>query len=618
MEFLILPDCQVAGAIATAAGGGPQPESAAARTFTHHSGRPWLVGQWHDDEVALVIAGTRRLAVFGRTSFDRATVERRLADAGSVAALDGLARDVPGAVHVVASIDGQTRAQGSLSTARQIFHAAFAGVRIGASDASRLTALIGAHPDDDALALRLLSPIAPWPLLLHPIWTGVAQLAVGCWLELANDGAHREVPWWTPPAPDVPLQLVAPLLRDALSEAVAARVPADGRVSADLSGGLDSTSLCFLADTAGADLTTQHWQPVDRANDDTGWARRAADLLTRARHRFVDPASAPSWFDPDLHDEDGRRDPEGPLNWTRNRAHLEHQANILNDEGIRLHLIGVGGDELFGLQSAYLWSLVRRQPMRSLPIVRRAQLVNRWSLRSTATGLLDRTSFAGSLAAMADGIEHPRPPRPGQAPQRWGSDAQLPPWASRAAVDTVVRQLRSAAGTGTAPLDPDRLQHQMLQSVLRSGVAIRQLNSALGYLGVSWEAPMLDDRILELALSVRVEERVQRGRYKPVLTAALRGVVPDPILERRTKGEFSAEMYEGRQRNLRALLELVDDLELARLGLVDAAVLRGELLKPYPEPRHLKVFEATLAYETWLRSPSAAGPRTTLPVGELR
>ncbi|RSM59776.1 asparagine synthase [Actinoplanes sp. ATCC 53533] len=601
MNFLILPDSPDAADVAERA------VASGTRVIPHASGRPWLVGDWQDDACALVVAGAHRLAVFGRTRFDRGAAERRLARARTGTDLDALARGLPGAVHLTASLDGLTRTQGTLSTARQVFHAQLGGVTVAASGARQLIRLIGATPDDDALALRLVSPIAPWPLLLRPIWSGVRSLAVGHWLQVDRAGRHREVAWWRPPPPEQPLALAATAIRDALTESLAARTATRRAVSADLSGGLDSTSLCFLAARAGADLVTQHWVPIDRANDDTSWARRAAEALPGARHRFVEPADAPTWFTTGA-DGAAEQDTEGPLNWTRNRAHHEHQTRLLATEGVDLHLIGVGGDELFGLQSTYFWSLFRRHPLRGLPTIRRAQLVNRWSLGSTARALLDRSTYAHSLAVMADGLTHDGPPPRRAAPQRWGNDIRLPPWASAAAVDAVCRQLRVAAGEGTPSLDPDPLQHQTLQSVIRSGVALRQLNSALDGHGVGWEAPLLDDRVLEAALAVRVEDRMSRGRYKPVLTAALRGIVPDPILARRSKGEFSAEMYAGVQRNLSALLDVVDDLRLARIGLVDPRALRAELLRPQPDPRRLRFLEATLAYETWLRSAETTGP----------
>jgi asparagine synthase (glutamine-hydrolysing) len=138
--------------------------------------------------------------------------------------------------------------------------------------------------------------------------------------------------------------------------------------------------------------------------------------------------------------------------------------------------------------------------------------------------------------------------------------------------------------------------------VAGSGDALRELNAALATAGLPWEAPFLDDRVLDAALRVRIEDRVVRGRYKPVLTTAVGGLVPETLLGRQTKGEFAAEMYEGLRANLSRLVRWCDDLRLADLGLVDAGALRDALLAPRPHLAGLAPFEATLACESWLRS----------------
>lgn len=75
-------------------------------------------------------------------------------------------------------------------------------------------------------------------------------------------------------------------------------------------------------------------------------------------------------------------------------------------------------------------------------------------------------------------------------------------------------------------------------------------------------------QVVEAALAVRLLDRSSPRHTKPVLAAALRRTVPDPILDRTAKGEFSAEVYAGVRRHERELLELADGMLLARLGLV--------------------------------------------------
>ncbi|MEV4352232.1 asparagine synthase-related protein, partial [Actinoplanes sp. NPDC049596] len=297
-------------------------------------------------------------------------------------------------------------------------------------------------------------------------------------------------------------------------------------------------------------------------------------------------------------------DLEGPPPWNGGRSHHAALSEAVAAQGSRLHLVGIGGDELFGAVPSYLWSLSRRRPLRSLPTLRRSRLMNRWRLGQFLRELTDQRSFATWLGAQADGLSRPAPGISDMS-FGWAPEPRLPAWAGPDAIATVRRLLRAAAGERPDPQAPDRYRHQVIDCAQVSGRALRQLNQGLAGYGVDWAAPFLDDAVIRAALSVRIEDRMARSRYKPVLTAAMRGVVPDEILARRSKGEFSAEAFDGLRRNRNALIDQCDDLRLARIGLVDAGRLRAALLAQGPETRHLIPFESTLSTETWLRARSA-------------
>ncbi|MVO88548.1 hypothetical protein GPA10_28240 [Streptomyces sp. p1417] len=613
MDFVVLPDSPAAPAVAE-----PLTRDPAVRVVRHSSGRPWLVGRWADEELTLVSSGTRRLAVLGRSTADGRRLEHMLARARTPDQLDDVARSLPGCFHLVASFGGWTRAQGSLSTARQIFFADVAGTTVAADGPRRLAQWTHPGRDDapavdrDLLALRLLTPVPPWPLSLRPVWSGVSALGVGCRLDLSPAGTARQVRWWRPPEPDTPPGQAAEHLRRALLACVAARTRAP--LSADLSGGLDSTTLCFLADAAGADLLTHHWTPADRANDDTRWAEYAARRLPAARHHVTAGQDGPTWYETTATADGGHE--EGPLPWARNRAHMRRLLSLVAHHGSRCHLLGVGGDELFGVLPTALWSLIRSHPLSSLPRIHRFRALNRWTLTSTVRGLADGASFAAWLRSTADRLTAPAP-GPGDALLGWGWEPRLPPWATADAIDAVRRLLRDTAEQERPhPHHRDRAQHQTLDIVVQSGSALRQLNAALDDAGVTCEAPFLDDRVVEAALTVRIEDRLVSGDFKPMLRRAVRGIVPQEILARRSKGEFSAEAFQGMRRNRGDLLDLCDDLHLSRLGLVDPDALRTALLGPKTQSRQLVPYENTLACESWLRSVAAPAPGTASLAGE--
>jgi asparagine synthase (glutamine-hydrolysing) len=48
------------------------------RTLAHTSGRPWLVGRWHDQEVLTADTGSARVAVVGCCPIEADDLRRRL------------------------------------------------------------------------------------------------------------------------------------------------------------------------------------------------------------------------------------------------------------------------------------------------------------------------------------------------------------------------------------------------------------------------------------------------------------------------------------------------------------------------------------------------------------
>ncbi|MBB4796129.1 lasso peptide isopeptide bond-forming cyclase [Streptomyces nodosus] len=602
MEFVVLPDCPAAA--------GPAARLAPGRRINHASGRPWIVGDWPDDQVHLVVAGPRRMALIGQVTLDEAAAKDRLGRLRSLDEVDRIASRLVGSCHVLVSLDGTVRVQGSVVGVRQIFSAAVDGVTVAASGVAPLARLTGADLDESVLAARLLAPGgAPWPLAQRPVRRGVDPLTTGHWLRMDAEGRARQVRWWRLPEASRSLAQGAAAVRTALDEALAARVRPGRTISADLSGGMDSTSLCFLAAAANADLVTYHVAPLDSANEDTRWAHRAAALLPHARHHTLTADRAENLFDVGYTAEHANTAPEGPSTWASGLAHIRDLAHRARGEGSSLHLSGFGGDELFGRMPTSAWSLARARPIGGLLLVNRYRLANRWSWGATVRALLDRSTFAQNLTAVATRIGAP-PPSLDEPDFGWVFAPRMPAWATPDAVAAVRELLTEAAGRTPEPLDADRTRHQALASLVFEGSTIRQVNTVLAGTGIAWDAPFLDDRVIEAALAVRVEERLASARFKPLLTDAVRGAVPAGILDRRDKGEFSAEAFRGLERNRARLLELCEDSRLARLGLIDPERFRAAVLNPGPMSHHLQPIDTTVACESWLRT----HPQTTTDV----
>ncbi|MBO8191053.1 hypothetical protein ITI46_04975 [Streptomyces oryzae] len=600
MDFLILPDHPAAQELVART-----PALGAASVVPHASGRPWLLGWWGGGAVRVFASGARRLAVVGnaRPAADR--MQRALERAGSLSGLDAAARSMAGCCHLVASFEGRVRAQGALSTARQIFTARVAGVTLAASGPAPLAALAEAPCDEAALAARLLTPYVPWPLCRRSVWSGVEAVTPGHWLELAPDGSARERRWWQRPAPEAPLPQAAAAVREALREAVRVRAESAGTLSADLSGGLDSTSLCFVADDVAAPTRTYHAVPLDPRNPDHRWSRLAATHFgLTVHHTELAHDHSARLFGLAGDGEGGTDEPdggEGPLNWRWGGPHLRALSRTAYEEGSRLHLMGLGGDELFGPLPNGLWAMLRTEPRAALVQIRRRQLLNRWPLSATVRGLADRSGFPEALRSLAGRLTGP-PPQRWQVGFGWTGELRMPAWSTPEAVDLVRGALLAEARAGTPPLDGDRFGHQVLEYLAFEGTTIRQTARAMAPYGIAWEAPFLDDRVIEAALSVRLSQRMRSGSFKPLLVAAMRGIVPQDVLDRTDKGEFSAELYEGLARGKEGAVAMCAGLRLGARGLADADVLRAALLSPPEEGRYAAHLENTVAVEAWLRS----------------
>ncbi|WJV44470.1 asparagine synthase-related protein [Streptomyces flavofungini] len=638
--FVVLPDTP----------GTPPPDEAypfaAPRLIPHPSGRPWLVGSWEPDEIRQVTVGPVRVVVIGRCPVTTTHLEGLCRRLRTLADVDALARQLPGSFHLVAAAGNATRVQGSVTGLRQVFHARLdGGIPVAADRADALAALTGAGIDEHALALRVVcGGMLPPPLSDRSAWTGVSTVPHDHCLVLEPDRA-RERRWWSPPAPELGLEEGASAVREALVTAVdglsgglgvggdagggggpdggsgpgAGSDPEGGRglsgdgrtgvgsgLSADMSGGMDSTSLAFLTARHTPDLLTFRWAEAETGNDDARFAALAAAELPGAHHLVVAQSDLPSIFT----DPAALADTERPYLYTRSQARMRHTAAVLAAHGSRRHVAGHGADELFGRMPGYLHRLARRHPLTLLRHLRGSRALGRWPLWGCLTQLARAESIAQWWRAQADDLTAPPPP-PRLPSIGWGlAPLRAPAWATGIAIDAARAALRATA-EHARPLADDRGPHQNLAALRITSPAYRQVSRLFAAEGVRLEQPFLDDRVVEAVLAVRPHERTTPWQYKPLLARSMRGLVPDAVLDRTSKGDFSADLRAGRQANLAAIIDVFSSgTVLADLGLIDPESVRAYLLAPQADSSRDIAVEQLLGCETWARA-----ARSPLPLG---
>lgn len=182
-------------------------------------------------------------------------------------------------------------------------------------------------------------------------------------------------------------------------------------------------------------------------------------------------------------------------------------------------------------------------------------------------------------------------------------------WMTGTGIELAHQALRHTA-EHAQPLADDLGTHTLLLLVRSNTASYRLLAQLYAESGVELDMPFVDDAVLQAVLRVPAHERGGPWRYKPLLADAMRGIVPDQLRGRSTKGEFGEDIRRGMRRNLPAILEMFADSELAARGLIDPDILRTELALPQPDNTTVQALENLLGCESWLRA-ATAGATTT-------
>jgi len=474
----------------------------------------------------------------------------------------------------------QVRVRGTASGLRRVFHARVNGVGVASDRADVLGRLAGATPDPLGIALRLLSPGAPWPLAWHSVWSGVNAVPPGHWVELSSGRIER---WWTPPEPELPLADAAVALRTALAEAVRIRQQDKAKVACDLSG-LDSSSLFGLA-VRGGPVVALTYQADDPMDADVEAARYLADHFG-AEHDVLAADAAPLPFagmDGGLFDE--------PTWVSAYRARIGTASARATRHGAELRFAGHGGDELLMPPPVWLADIARRHPLRAARLARRVQAKYRLSAGAMAGLLADHTTysewFKGSLAREQSRELHVL---------GWGIPPQVPPWLT----DDAVALVRDAFRGPAEPLADQRGMHATLEIVHNGALAARHVAQLGEADGVPVASPFFDDRVLEACLAVRPDEAIDPRRYKPQLVQAMADVLPQRALTRTSKSDISMTVSKGWHEHRRDLLAVLEDSATARLGLIDVDAVRRICRGPY-DVETCGPVRQLLEVEAWLK-----------------
>ncbi|MCQ4040470.1 asparagine synthase-related protein [Streptantibioticus rubrisoli] len=468
------------------------------------SGGTWVVADDSHSRLVSAEASARRLALFGETDIEVGRLARLLERHGSARDVMAAAHEIPGSFHILYT-DGRTMVvQGSASGLRQVFYARLADHAHVASDSVELLArLCGGGPRIEMVAWGMVHPGFDYGLTEGTYWKGVRRLPADQRLHLTGDRVERST-WWSPPVPALSIAEGAPGLRSALDEAVAVRVGTARGLSADLSGGMDSTSLCFLLAEQGARFQAFVEQTIDPNHDDARWAAIAAREMDREL-TVLQPDDIPGPYDGIWERDEGlvQTVPYGlgePYTLIRNRARKAAMSKLFAATGATVHIGGFGGDELFTVPPSYFSDLYASSPLKAIRGIRDLARLRRWSLKSVLRSLARQQSYRGWFEEQLRDLRLPRPDTLGPT-VNWGPPLRVTPWSTPVNVEAI-RSLARAEDAACRPQAPSRAAHTCIAGQRIGGQRLGPLRALMQHQGVTLSLPYMDDKVLEAALAI--------------------------------------------------------------------------------------------------------------------
>jgi len=372
-------------------------------------------------------------------------------------------------------------------------------------------------------------------------------------------------------------------------EAVLRRLRSDAPILAELSGGLDSSSIVCMADQIIASRVTHapRLDTVSYFNDsEPNWNERpyfAKVEQQRGRVGCHINVGTQEGFSFEIDSEHFAATPGSSTGHTTQAS--RDFVDCLATNGNRVVLSGIGGDEVTGgmpTPDPELMNLLARG--RFLTLVRKLHV---WALNK-------RKPWIHLLAHAAHGF------LPSGFTAGTAHNKHID-WLTR---DFGARQHAALRGyrARVAFLGPlpsfqenlsaiDALRRQLASSVLRPNPAYEK------------RYPFLDRNLLEFLLAVPREQIVRPGQRRSLMRRALLGIVPDELLNRKRKAFMARSSLTALSAECASLVKMCEQMTSASRGIVDSEAFRQAILSirsggDVPIVAMLR----TLEVEAWLRN----------------
>ncbi len=422
-------------------------------------------------------------------------------------------------------------------------------------------------------------------------YRGFLALPPGHSLEVTREGQRLTRFWSLRPGEALRLGSDAEYeerLRELFLDAVRARMPVEGPVFAELSGGVDSSSVACMArhvlDERGAPPSELHTVSFTYEHsttaDETPFIRIVEEQLGQAglhvgeAHLAFPSLAAPS--------------PEVPTYTHCFRGQYDRIGELMRERGARVLLTGVAGDALFwsevaapleladllgqGQPGAFLASLRTWKQVQEEPYL---QLLWRGGLRPLLPEWVQRRL---------------RPPHPVPA---WVAPAFAAQWG-------LSEQQHLAHDGGGFALPSQRAHHGYIQSDINT---VSWLYCCNGASLIEVAHPFLHRPLVEFCMALPLNQLLRGRETRSLHRRALRGLLPERIARRRSKQGPEEAFYRAFARQWARVEELLKDARIVQRGYVEPVSFRETLQQArFGLGTSLVQVMKALALEYWLRA----------------
>lgn len=434
-------------------------------------------------------------------------------------------------------------------------------------------------------------------LALHPEMSGtpyknITAVIPGHVVVARKGSLHSERFWQPDPKSEIRYRDDADYeehFRQLFREAVRCRLRSDRPVWAELSGGLDSSSIVCMADRIidAGDATTPRLETVSYIDNesttffDRSFIRTVENVRQRAGHHLQSQKHWVSFVAPDqrfISKPNAGVCVEGTYTWL---------ASEMEADNARVLLSGLGGDQV-------LWSTAEAAPELTDLVVQRQPLrlhrqLKVWSqvLKQPYLVVLGQETVVPLLPASLRSVLQ-RQLRPA-------------PWLSREFIKAgrIKERLLLPRDPFGFRLPSSRRQSSMIQFIVSSiaeGECWEQSTGDKTY-------PFLDRPLVEFLMSIPFEQKLRPHETRSLMRRALKDLLPEKVLQRRSKGIVGETFCRGLAEQWASLEPMLADARVCSRGYVEAKSFRWALdLARHGRKLETSTLLKTIALEIWLRS----------------